>query len=111
MHACLVVVCRATGYIIAIPTAMQGLSKEEVAELFLEECVFFTAIPCEVLSDNAKSFDNKFVHIVCQIAGIDKHQCLLYSHKTNGRAERAVKIVVESLRLYLRDTNTPTNQW
>ena len=105
------VVCRATGYVIAVPTTVQGLTKEKLAELFLDKCVFFSGLPSEILTDNAKYFNNKFVHTLCRLAGVDKHECLVYSHKTNGRAERVVKIVVEPLRLFLSNTSAPTDQW
>ena len=64
VDACLVVVCRATGYIIVVPTTMQGLTKEKLAELFLDKCVFLTGLPSEILTDNAKYFNNKFVHML-----------------------------------------------
>ena len=104
---CLVVVCRAKGYSIAIPKTMQGLTRENVADLLLEKCVCFKGILHKIVPDNAKYFNNKFVHILCQLAGIDKHECFVYSQKTNGQAKRVVKTVVESLRLYLQDINTP----
>ena len=36
---------------------------------------------------------------------------MIYDYKTNRGADRAVESVVESLRLYLKETNTPTGQW
>ena len=83
---------------------MQGLTKEKAAERFLEKCVFFRGIPRQIFLENAKYFNNKFVHTLCQLAGIDKHECFVYSQKTNGWAEGVVKTVVESWRLYLPDT-------
>ena len=48
---------------------------------------------------------------LCDLAGISTHESFIYDHKTNGRAERAVESVVETLRVYLQETNTPTSQW
>ena len=73
--------------------------------------MFFTGVPNEILRDNAKYFNNKFVTTLCNLAGISTHESVIYDHKTNGRAERAVKSVVETLRVYLQETNTPTSQW
>ena len=102
---------RATGYVIAIPATLKGLDARKLVELFLEKCVFFTGVPNEILRDNAKYSNNKFVTTLCNLAGISSHESVIYDHKTNGWAERAVKSVVETLRVYLQETNTPTSQW
>ena len=78
---------------------------------FLEKCVFFTGVPSEIVRDNAKYFNNKFVTTLCNLAVISTHESVIYDHKTNGRAEGAVKSIVETLRVYLQETNTPTSQW
>ena len=72
--------------------------------------MFFTGVPNEILQDNAKCFNNKFVSILCNLAGIYTHESVIYNHKTNGRAERAVKSVLGTLRVYLQETNTPTSR-
>ena len=102
---------RATGYVIAIPATLKGLDARKLTELVLEKCVFFTGVPNGILQHNAKYFNNKFVTTLCNLAGISTHESVIYDHKTNGRAERAVKRVVETLRVYLQETNTPTSQW
>ena len=111
VDCCFVIVDRATGYVIAIPATLKGLDARKLAEIFLEKCVFFTGVHNEILRDNAKYFNNKFVTTLCNLAGISTHESVIYDHKTNGRAERAVKSVVEILRVYLQETNTPTSQW
>ena len=111
VDCCFVIVDRATGYVIAIPATLRGLDARKLAELFLEKCVFFTGVPNEILRDNAKYFNNRFVTTLCNLAGISTHESAIYDHKTNGRAERALKSVVETLRVYLPETNTPTSQW
>ena len=73
--------------------------------------MFFAGIPNEILRDNAKYFNNKFVTTLRNSAGISTHEMVIYHHKTYGRAEMAVKSVVETLRVYLQETNTPTSQW
>ena len=78
---------------------------------FLEKCAFFTGVLNETLRENAKYFNDKFVSTLCNLPGISTHESVMYNHKTNGRAERAVKSVVETHRVYLQETNTPTSQW
>ena len=73
--------------------------------------MFFTGVPNEILPDNAKYFNNKSVTTLCNLAGISIHESVILDHKTNGRAEKAVKSVFETLRVYLQETNTPTSQW
>ena len=109
VDCCFVIIDRATGYVIAIPATLKGLYTPKLAEPFLEKCVFFTVVPNEILRDNAKYFSNKFVTTLCNLAGISTHESVIYDQKTNGRAERAVKSVVETLRVYLQGTNTPTS--
>ena len=62
-----VIVDRATGYVIAIPITLKGLDARKLAELFSETCVFFTGVPNEILRDNAKYFNNKFVTTLCKV--------------------------------------------
>ena len=108
---CFVIVDRATGYVIAIPTTLKGADARQLVELFLEKCVFFIGVPNEIPRDSPKYLNNKFVITFCNLAGISSHKSVIYDHKTYGRAERAVKSVVETLRVYLQETNTPTSQW
>ena len=108
---CFVIVDRATRYVIAIHAALKGLDAHKLAEHLSEKCLFFTGVPSEILRDNAKYCNNKFVTTLCNLAGISTHESVIYDHKTDGRAERTVKSVVETLRVYLQETNTPTSQW
>jgi hypothetical protein len=58
--SCLIVVCRLSGYIQAIPCAKKGLTAEKVADLFLRHCVCLTGIPLEILSDNDNLITSEF---------------------------------------------------
>ena len=97
VDCCFVIVDRATGYLMAIPATLKGLDAPKLAELSLEKRVFFTGVPNEILRHNAKYFNNIFVTTLCNLAGISTNDSVIYDHKTNGRAERAVKRVVETL--------------
>ena len=47
------VVCRFTGYVLAIPTTKLGMDSRKAATLFLERVVFFMGLLKKVFSDNA----------------------------------------------------------
>ena len=47
----MVVVCRLSGYIVAIPCSKEGLTSQQTARLFLDNCVCFMGLPCEIVSD------------------------------------------------------------
>ena len=111
VHCCSVIVDRATGYIIVIPATLKGLEAGKLAECLLEKCAYITGVPSEILRDNGKYLNNKFVTTLCNLARISTHESVIYDHKTNGRDERAAKGIVETLRVYLQETNTPTSQW
>ena len=36
---------------------------------------------------------------------------MIYDYKMNGRAKRAVRSVVKTLRVYVQETNTPSIEW
>ena len=49
---CMVVVCRLSGYVMAIPTTKSGLDSRKAAELFLERAVFFMGLPARIFATN-----------------------------------------------------------
>ena len=97
----MVVLCRLTGYILAIPTQKLGLDSRKLAEIFLETVVFFRELPKEVYSDNASVWSSQFLNTLFSLSGIELHSSVPYKQATNGRAEMAVKSVVMSLRHFL----------
>ena len=99
----LVVVCRLSGYIVAIPCQKAGLTAPILAKMFLEKCVCFMGIPNEIVSDQDHLISSKFFQTLCQILGIEQHFSIIYRPKGNGRAEAAVRAVVGSLRLALTE--------
>ena len=68
-HA-IVIVCRLTGYILAIPVLKAGFDAEQAAALFLHRCVFFMGLPKEIFSDNDKLFGSKFFETLMVLSGI-----------------------------------------
>ena len=55
----MVVVCRLTGYILAMPTQKWGLDSRKLAEIVLERVVFFMGLLNEVHSDNTLALSSQ----------------------------------------------------
>ena len=96
-----VIVDRLSGYIQGIPCLKAGLDAEDCARLFLQNCVCLMGVPLDILSDNDKLITSKFFMTLCESLGIEQHSAVIYRPKGNGRAERAVKSVINILRLTL----------
>ena len=97
------------GYIQAIPCLKSGLDAEEAARLFIRHSIAITGLPLEILSDNDHLITSKFFQTIMDILGIEQHSAIIYRPKGNGRAERAVRSVINILRLTLaglRDNGT-----
>ena len=99
----LVVVCRLSGYVVAIPCRKAGLTAPILAEIFLHHCVSFMGLPNEIYSDQDHLISSRFFTTLCGLVGIEQHFSIIYRPKGNGRAEAAVKAVVNLLRLSLAD--------
>ena len=97
------IVCRLSGYILAIPCQKAGLTAISLAQIFLDKCVFFMGIPNEIVSDQDHLISSKFFSTLCSLIGIEQHFAIIYRPKGNGRAEAAVKAVVNILRLALAE--------
>ena len=67
----MVVLCRLTGYVLAIPTQKLGLDSRKLAEMFLERVVFFMGLPKEVYSDNASVLSRQFLDTLFSLSGIE----------------------------------------
>ena len=96
-----VVVDRLSGYIQAIPCLKRGLDATVPAKLFVKNCVMFSGLPSEVLSDNDDLISSKFFQTVCDMLGIYQNSAIIYRPNGNGRAGRAVRSVINTLRLTL----------
>ena len=100
----LVVVCRLTGYVRAIP-CNERMTSEQLASLFLEQVVSFFGLPKEIFSDNDKIIDASFFSTFCKLSGIEEYRSPVYRARSNGRAERAVQVVIDSLRKFLEQVS------
>ena len=97
----MVIVCRLTGYILAIPCRQEGLTSQKATDLFLQYCAFFTGMPRKIHSDDQSIVSSDFFDALCGLAGITQAKSIVYTPQSNGRAERAVQSIINALRLYL----------
>ena len=97
----MVIVCRLTGYVMAIPCCKEGLASCKAAELFLPRCGFFVGLPREIEAGNQSIISSTFFDAPCNLAGIEQAKSIIYRPKSNGRAERAVQSTILTLRQYL----------
>ena len=92
----LVVVCRLTGYVRVIP-CNERMTSESLASLFFQQVASFFGLPKEMFSDNDKIIDASFFSTFCKLSGIQEYRSPVYCASSNGRAERAVQVVIGSL--------------
>ena len=97
----IVIVCRQTGYVLAIPCQQKGLDSKSAACLFLDPCVHMFGLPEEFISDNASIINSEFLKDLFAMSGVEQHSWVAYRPQSNGRAERAVQSIANSLRQYL----------
>ena len=100
----LVVVCCLTRYVRAIP-CNERMTSEQLASLFLEQVVSFFGLPKEPFSDNDKIIDASFFSTFCKLSGIEEYRSPVYCARSNGRAECAVQVVIDSLRKLLEQVS------
>ena len=93
-----VILCRLTGYILAISCQQNGLATRKAAQLFVDRCVYFMGMPQSIYSDDQSIISNDFLSMLCELAGAEHHKTVLYPSQSNGWAERAVQSGVCSLR-------------
>ena len=99
----LVAVCRLTGYIVAIPVRKKGFDAVQCAHTFLERCALFMGIPKDITSDNDHLIRSELFRTMCAQSGVEQHEGVIYRPESNGRAEIAVKAVVNAWRRFLEE--------
>ena len=93
----LVVVCRPMGYMLAVRCS-KTLTALVLADLYLERVVRVMGMPQEIFSDQDHLVTAEFFIELSKLSGISMKQSTIKRPQSNGRAERAVQGVVESLR-------------
>ena len=107
----MVIVCRFSGYTMAIPTRKKGLNAERAANLFLQHCVHIIGLPSEMMSDDDHVLTSHFFTCLCRLSGIRQHQAVVYRPKGNGRAKTAVRLTIESLRKIVNEVTHQSVNW
>ena len=92
-----VILCRLTGYVMALPCSTT-ITSSELASLFLTHFLTFFGLPKEIFSDVDKIVHADLFSTFCQLSGIEEYRSPVYRKKSNGRAERAVQVFVDRLR-------------
>lgn len=91
----------------ALPCLKKGLTAQKLAKLYLERCVALMGLPNEVLSDNDHLITSFFFRTLFEMSGVEQHSSVVYRPRGNGRAETAVKSVIEMLRRALVEQDKP----
>ena len=94
-------VCRLSGYTLAIPCLKAGLTAQKLAHMFFYNCLTITRLLNNILSDNDKLITSEFFQTLCELTGIEQHMAIIYRPQGNGRAEAAVRLIIQSLRMVL----------
>ena len=66
----MVIVCRLSGYTMAIPFQKKGMDAHMEAYLFLTKCVWLMGLPKEILSDKDHLIGSKFFTSLCALSGV-----------------------------------------
>ena len=93
----LVCVDRATNWVIAKPTLMEGLTGEKAAQMLLEGWGEI-AIPSVLTSDHGAQFTSSFFRTICARLGVRQAFSQAYRPQANGRAEVAGRTLITTLR-------------
>ena len=102
---CMIVcVDRHSGWLIAVPELMQGLTGAKAAKAMLREWGPF-GIPTRITSDQGPQFANSWWKTMCAKLGIEHIYTQPYHHQANGRAEMAGQQIREVLRKLHTDQN------
>ena len=62
--------------------------------------------PHELMSDCDHLINSKFMNTLCALSGVTQHTSIVYRPRGNGRAETAVRLVVDMLRRALAEQPT-----
>ena len=78
-----------------------------MAALYLRYVVAVFGLPHEIMSDCDHLINSKFMNTLCALSGVTQHTSIIYRPRGNGRAETAVRLVIEMLRRSLVETASP----
>ena len=97
----MVIICRQTGYVLALPCQEKRVDSKNAASLVWDRCVHMFGLPKGFIYDDASIINSEFVKEFFFMSGVEQHSSVAPGPQSNGRAERAVQSIVTSLRQYL----------
>ena len=106
----MVIVCRLSGYVMAIPCLKKGLTAKQAAWLFWRNCVHIMGLPVEIFSDKDHLIQSNFFKTLVALSGVSQYHSITYRPQGNGRAETAVRQVIELLRKHCWKSSHQLNQ-
>ena len=89
------------GYVLEVPCQQKALDSKSAASLFLDPYGHMFGLPKEFISDNASIINSERLKDLFAMSGVEQHSSVAYRRQSNGRANRAVQSIVNSLRQYL----------
>ena len=95
--AILLCVDRHSGWVVALPCAIKGLTGVKAAKMLYAVWRQF-GVPSIVTTDLGSQFISAWWRTMCACMGIRSAYSQAYHHQANGRAERAGRHVIERLR-------------
>ena len=93
-----VCVDRHSGWIVAVPCRMEGLTAAAVAKAMLKHQWRPFGVPSVITCDQGSVFVNAWWQTMCARLGIHQALSQAYNHRANGRAEVAGQQLREMLR-------------
>lgn len=106
---CWVIVDRVSHRTYGIPCKKHDTAEHKV-DLLLDEIVFGQnkGIPLEIISDRDQTFTSMFFEHMCRRLGTTLRLSTARSQATNGKAERKIAVLEETLRMY---SNYKQDNW
>eukprot|EP00992_Anisonema_acinus_P015858 TRINITY_DN9921_c0_g1_i4.p1 TRINITY_DN9921_c0_g1~~TRINITY_DN9921_c0_g1_i4.p1 ORF type:complete len:339 (+),score=29.33 TRINITY_DN9921_c0_g1_i4:297-1313(+) len=104
-------VCRLSGYVVAVPVVKKGLTAQRLGWIFVRDIFSRFGVPTEIRSDNDVLFEAAWWRTAMATMGVRHARCTAYRPQGNGAAERANGRVVETLRALLLSRKAPEDSW
>lgn len=82
---------------------MKSISAAEVAQHFVNCCVFNYGSLEELIADKGVCFTSKFLKDVCRILSIKNNITTTYNPQTNGQVKQYNSSILAALRTYVAD--------
>ena len=86
----MVIICRQTGYELAVACQVKGLDSKNAASVFFDRCVHMFWLRKEFICDYGSIINSEFFKDLFAMSGVEQHSSVAYQTQGNGRAERAV---------------------